>query len=352
MAKEKLLFFYIGKSTFVKKDIEIFTSNFDVKCYDFKFERKWKTPFQMLHQLFFILIEIRRTKIIVCQLSGYHAFFPALIGKLANVPSIIIAAGTDCHSFPEIHYGNFQKKILSFFTKCSFVLCTHISPKHQTLWESDYTYDNVLYKKQGIKSFIPNLKDKFTVITNGFESAATPTDPKKIKKTFVTAAGLLQFEYQRKLKGIDLILDVAPKLPDYTFHIVGAGKHTGIKSPSKNVVLHPPLSLSELTHLMSISEYYLQLSMAEGFPNSLCEAMICECIPIGANVFSIPEIIGNTGFILSRRDSVLLYNMLRSLPAEINIDSGRKARNRILNLYSLEKRKNSLLNLLNKLKKK
>ena len=62
---------------------------------------------------------------------------------------------------------------------------------------------------------------------------------------------------------------------------------------------------------MSISEYYLQLSMAE-VSNSLCEAMICECIPIGDKRFSIPEIIGKHGLYIDRRDSVLLYNMLRS----------------------------------------
>jgi glycosyltransferase involved in cell wall biosynthesis len=61
-------------------------------------------------------------------------------------------------------------------------------------------------------------------------------------------------------------------------------------------------------------EYYFQLSIMEGFPNALAEAMLCGCIPIGSNVSGIPFIIGDTGYILNKRDinelNLLVENVL------------------------------------------
>ena len=101
----------------------------------------------------------------------------------------------------------------------------------------------------------------------------------------------------------------------------------------------------ELIDIFSSCEFYLQLSMAEGFPNSLCEAMLCECIPIGSNVFSIPEIIGDSGFVLKNRSGDELKQILQQA---LNADKDvlkKKARLRITENYTLESRKAKLLSL-------
>ena len=53
--------------------------------------------------------------------------------------------------------------------------------------------------------------------------------------------------------------------------------------------------------------------MSEGFPNALCEAMLCGCIPIGSNVASIPHIIGDKGYILKQKNEILLQNLISNL---------------------------------------
>lgn len=349
MKKGSLLYFYVGASSFVSKDIEILSKEYQVHAFNFSFERKWKTPIQLLSQFIFLLRLTYSSKLTVCQLAGYHSFLPVIFGKILNKPSLIIAAGTDCHAFPSVGYGNFQKTLLKQITKFSFLLCSHISPKHKSLILCDYTFDDADFPKQGIKYFIPKLRNKFTCIPNGYDDNKFKKRKEKKKNTFLTVSGNLNSEYQIKLKGIDLILSVAKDFPDCLFTIIGVtDKYNPNKFPS-NVICHPPLPNEELVDHYSEAEFYLQLSMAEGFPNALCEAMLCECVPIGSNVFSIPEIISDTGYILKKRN---LNDLRELIGVAINADKselGMSARTNISRNYPLIKRETELLELINTL---
>lgn len=79
----------------------------------------------------------------------------------------------------------------------------------------------------------------------------------------------------------------------------------------ENVVLMKKINQDELINQFQAHEFYAQLSMFEGFPNALCEAMLCGCIPIGSSVSAIPDIIGETGFILDKKDDLMLVNLFQ-----------------------------------------
>ncbi len=321
-------------------------SVYEVKCYNLTFRPKWKTPIQLLAQLLYLLANIKNSKWIVCQLAGYHSFLPVLLSKITHTPSLVIAGGTDCHSFPSIGYGNFQKPFLRYFTQFTFKNCTHISPKHQSLILTKYNYDKADFPYQGINFFVKNLSNKFTVIHNGFDSNLFARIKPKTKNTFITVSGNLDYGFQIKLKGIDLILEVAQDFPQCQFTIVGFPHNYQKPAASKNVIFLPPVANHKLVELFSSSEYYFQLSMAEGFPNAMCEAMLCECVPIGSNVFSIPEIIGESGYILKERSTHQLKSLLTDIISKDNSQKGAAARQFILKNYPIELRKNLLLNLL------
>jgi glycosyltransferase involved in cell wall biosynthesis len=82
--------------------------------------------------------------------------------------------------------------------------------------------------------------------------------------------------------------------------------------------------------------------MAEGFPNALCEAMLCGCIPVGSNVFSIPEIISDTGYILKHRNTSELKQLLISVVNSTEQKSPQACRKRIAENFPLESRKQKL----------
>lgn len=348
MKKHKALYFFIGKSSFTEKDTLILEDFFQLKTFNFEFGNKWKVPFQLIYQFAFLVWNIGSVKICFIQLSGFHSLLPTIFCKLFGKKSVIIAAGTDCHSFPSIGYGNYQRPLLSWATKISFKHCTLILPKHKSLWHTKYTYDHHDFPEQGISYFNKGIETPYECIENGYDGRRFKKSGECIPNSFITIAGLLNRESQQKLKGIDLIIEAAGHFPDYTFTIVGA-ENSYFKDLPSNIKLIPKTANDKLPAVLSAHKYYLQLSMAEGFPNALCEAMLCECIPIGSNVFSIPEIIGDTGYILDHRNSDELKTLLSNLSETDQKKNGQSARQRILQNYPLEKRKEKLKAVIEKL---
>lgn len=352
MAEKKclILFFHTGKSSFSIKDLNIFNSIAHTIELSFSSNKKILTPFLFVSQLFFILKNIRQTKIFISQFAGYHSFIPSIISRISKIPHLIISGGTDCVSFPGIGYGNFYKTFLGLFTKWSFQLATHIAPKHESLWNYNYSYDKTEPSNQGIRAFLPNLKTDHTVITNGYDYEKwQPAKVDRLPKSFITVSSGFQFPFQVALKGIDLILEVATHFPDCKFTILGVPPWKKLDLKSSNVTILPPAKNDDLIEIYSRHQYYLQLSMAEGFPNALCESMLCGCIPIVANVFSMPEIIENSGYILKERNSDLLKNLVEEAISSSNIGKSELSRQLIVNNYPLLKRENKLKQLIMKI---
>jgi glycosyltransferase involved in cell wall biosynthesis len=115
------------------------------------------------------------------------------------------------------------------------------------------------------------------------------------------------------------------------------------------VKLFSAIPYTELIDYYSSYEFYFQLSVAEGFPNALCEAMLCGCVPIGSNVFSIPKIIGDSGFVLQKKDTSQLSLLISQALQSDKSNLSAKARKRITENFPLENRKKLLLNLVQEL---
>ena len=98
-------------------------------------------------------------------------------------------------------------------------------------------------------------------------------------------------------KGIPLFLYLAEQLPDYKFTLAGMKYQLKTNSFPRNVKILGKQNGQQLKTLYGLNEFYFQGSKIEGLPNVLCEAMLCECIPLGNRVFGIPNAIGDTGII-------------------------------------------------------
>lgn len=344
-----MLCFHPGRSTFVDKDIAIFQETFEVKEFFFNSRNHKAIPLILIRQFLFLIRHIGSSKVYIAEFAGYHSFLPALFSKLGGPRLLIISAGTDAASYPSIHYGNYHKRIYGTITRWSFRLCSHISPVHKSLirWENHfYTQDG---HGQGIFHHVPGLKKPYTVIPYGYDGEKWAAATYKRQLSFITVA-FIQSPITYKLKGIDLILEIAERFHDCTFTIIGMTYQPPRDIPPNVQVIGKLPNEALIAHYKE-HEFYFQLSLTEGHPNALCEAMLCNCIPIGSAITSIPDLIGDSGFILKHRNIDELESLMKEALASPRKDLAIRARNQIKDNYPFTRRKQEMLELLQTLAK-
>ncbi|WP_226388942.1 glycosyltransferase family 4 protein [Penaeicola halotolerans] len=342
MAKNKVLYTYPILSSFIEKDIKMLSAAYQVKSFGFT-DKPSKLISTFIKHFFLMLWHLPSSKGTVVCFSGYHAFWPVFLGKIFGKPTYIIAGGTDCVHFPNIDYGNFRLKYLKWFTVYSFKNATKILPVAESLIETDYHFVSEAPNKQGIKAFIPDLKTPIEVLYNAYDADFWQYNGRRRKaNSFITVATGINKKSRFMTKGIDLVFQIAEQFPEYDFTILGTENY---KSWLPNVRILGHRSAPELIRFYSTHEFYLQLSMSEGFPNALCEAMLCGCIPIGSDVGAIRQIIGDSGFVLKEKDVMQLNEIFGKAVEADRPMLSQKARKQIAENYPYHARQEALINL-------
>ncbi len=349
--KPKLIYFYPAKATFVERDINYLSDKYTVLIQDLPWKQKSQLLLNFIKQLFFLINNSSKINVILIMFGGYWSFLPVLFGRLFIKHVFIILGGTDCVSFPKINYGSLRKQPLKWFIKKSYQWCDKLLPVDDSLMFSNYLYDpNATLKKQGVKAFFTDLKTPFTVIPNGYDTKfwqITKADKKPL--SFISVA-FVDNETRFKLKGFDSILKLAIHFKKANFTLIGISDSyaKGLNIPG-NVKVLSGLSAQEIKVQFAVNQFYLQLSLSEGFPNALCEAMLMQCIPIGSRVGSIPKIIGATGLVINKKDETLIKSEIEklvTLPKSDLIAMGLSAQAQIKNNFSIENRMALLQNVL------
>ncbi len=343
----KILYIYPTQSTFVLKDEQILRELALVESFYFNVKNKKILPLTFIRLLFFLAINILKSDKIVCRFAGYHSVLPIFFGKIFRKKSYIICGGNEGHNFPSFGYGNINRKGLALATGFSLKNCQYILPVHQSLINFEYEYCERYPAKQGIKNLY-FTQAKFIPIENGYDSDFyKDLNRQRIPYSFAIVINHID-KIAVELKGLDLIIETARWLPEFSFNVVGKltfniYAHYQITPNVKFLGSKPS---SELVEFFNSQQFVLQLSVAEGFPNALCEAMLCGCVPIGSKVFSIPQIIGDTGYVLEHKNSKMLSDLLIKATNEYSQEKRKMARFRIENEYPIHRRKTDLAKVL------
>ena len=348
--KQILLYFYPLTSSFVVQDSKSFQEFYSLKIFSFQPSHKFLLPLSFIRQKIFLFGNIHSAAILVCQFAGYHSLLPVLFAKIFHKPCLIVVGGTDCVSLPSINYGALRKPMLRWFPLKSLKYATHIASPSVSLIESDYTYTDTDFTKQGFRFFDKSIKTPCTVIYNGIETShfKQVAGIERRKNEFLTICAFID---QRNflLKGLDLFIEMATNFANCKFTIIGrVDPGFSIRKPA-NVTIVDFVPNELLPSIMSEYTYYCQLSMSEGFGVALAEAMACGCVPIVSKVGIMDFIIGDSGFVLEKHDIRLLKSIMgKALDADIE-SLAQKARSRVVELFNNQIRKSALLQLIHDL---
>ena len=106
---------------------------------------------------------------------------------------------------------------------------------------------------------------------------------------------------------------------------------------SPNVEFTGKVVDEELLEWYQRAKVYVQASAHEGFGMAVAESMLCGCIPVVTPRYALPEVVGNCGFYVPYGDEKATTEAIKkalAAPEEMR----KKARERIRNLFSIEKR--------------
>ena len=344
MNKPNLIFIYPKKFTFIRTEIKLLEEGYNLKTHDLNWENKTALPLNLFQQLLFLFRNIFFTKSVLISFGGYWSLLPAIFGKMFNKKVFIVVHGTDCVDFSQIGYGNLRLPRMRFFIKYTYKLVDTILPVSDSLIFTENSYYNDEKLLFGYNHHFKNIKTKHHVIHNGINTNdwCRNDDINRNKNSFISVLSKGQFIR----KGGELIVQLAKRLPDYEFIFAGID-NSDIPEELPNIKCLGYVTPDQLQDLYSKTQFYFQLSLFEGFGVAICEAMLCECIPIVSDVNFLPGIIGDSGFILKKRNVDMLDKLVNIAFNSSYDDLEKKARARVVDNFSYHKRKDNLLNFLN-----
>jgi len=303
--------------SFVRKDLELLRKNFEVRVGYYR--NPWSTPSILLGTLW--------ADITFSRFADIHAFPAVLFSRIFGKKSIVVVGGYEVAKIPEIRYGLVLSPVKSHILR-------YVLKRADRVLTVDESLKSDAIRNVGVDG------ENITTVPNGFDSEKFSF--KGEKENMVLTAYLCSTWQRVRLKGLDTFVRTAEHLPHLQFVTVGVHgpvlKDLRRISPS-NVTFIPPVEENDLIPYYRRAKVYCQLSMREGLPNALCEAMLCECVPVGTDVQGIRTAMGDAGFYASYGDPLAVKEAIEKALAT---GSGKLARERIRRLFPLEQREKRL----------
>lgn len=325
--KPKILFVCPYFSTFIQKDLDILRKHFDVKPI------QW-TGSIYVTKLLKIVKYVYKTDLSFITFADRHAARTIFFSKLFRKRSIVVVGGYDVANVPEIGYG------------------LMISPKSAR--RVKYVLENadkVLTVDESLKKDAINNAgvggQNIQTVYRCYDSNKWKFDGEK-ENMVITVANIKHSVVKRK--GLETFVKAAKYLPNTKFILIGPHVDNSVEylksiAPS-NVEFTGFIPNEELPKWYGRAKVYCQLSRYEGIPNALCEAMLCECVPVGTRYCGIPTAIGDTGFYVPYGD---LESTAEAIKKALESGKGKAARERIKSNFPLEKREKELVNIINRI---
>lgn len=325
MRKKRILFIFLIPSSFVIKDLQILRAHFDVKTVDFVLKRT--NPLSTLNTIFGMIRGILWADVTFSWFINIHALWAVRLSKIFRKKSIVVIGGFEVAKVPEIGYGAMLNPSLTRIVR-------YVIENADIVLTVDDGLKRDALKNVGVKG------NNIQTVPTGYDYNIFKPGGKK-ENLIITVASADDWMRVR-LKGLSTFVESTKFLPNMKFLIIGINGDVMRELQNiatQNVGFIEYISQDALIPYYQKAKVYCQLSMREGLPNALCEAMLCECVPVGTDVQGIRTAIGNTGFYVPYGDAKATVEAIKNA---VESNRGKYARERIKNMFPIERREMEL----------
>jgi glycosyltransferase involved in cell wall biosynthesis len=335
--KKRILYCFAGNSVFGYRDIKMLQNEYSVAASHFDImpsflSKAWsylKYNFDVISKIFFI-------DTVIVNFGSWHTILPVFLAKFLGKKSIIILGGFDAGNVPSIQYGVFHKpSMLQWFMRRTYTAATYLCPVSEALVSSINRYadpSGVGYKI-GLLHHMPEVRSKVNIIATDYDDSFWKIN-ESINKEGILALAYVYNSATYTLKGFDLLTECAFKMPGIKFTFVGFSPQMIEKYEfdlPENVKLISFVSDIEARNLYQSHKVFVLVSMTEGLPNTLCEAMLCGCVAVVSDVSVLPEVVNDFGYVLKEKKVETLGHLLNKA---LNLNNENySGREKIIKMY-------------------
>jgi glycosyltransferase involved in cell wall biosynthesis len=321
VSRRRILYVHNSKASFVAIDRAILAERYQLE--DLYQPGRWPKPVKLVRG-------VLRADLVFGWFASWHTFFPITLAWLLRKPSVMIVGGFDTANMPDIGYGYQQGGLRR-------------AASRWIMRRARRLVTNSEYSLSEIERNTPIPPGRVRVIHHGVPDpfGERPADKEREALTVgaINDRTLMQ-------KGQLPFVEAARLLPDVRFTLAGKwldGSVIELRARAgENVRFTGWLSDEELHATYRRAAVYVQASRHEGFGLAVAEAMLAGCVPVVMNVTAMPEVVdGAAVFIESQEPEHVADGVRRALA--LGPDAARRARERILSAFPMERRRDGIL---------
>jgi glycosyltransferase involved in cell wall biosynthesis len=264
--------------------------------------------------------------------------------------SVVFIGGQEAVCYSELKKGVYRKKIRGACVRFALRHTSLIIANHKSLiYHENHYYNQENPHIDGIQHYVKNLNTKVEIVYNGIDAKRIQRDTQlKKQSNLVLTVGTMSQEGDFYNKGFDVFIQVAARNPNLEFVLIGLNPnylewteenyHFSTLPNLKIIPFFCPQEILNATY--NTAKVFVQASITEGMPNTLSEAMLMECIPVGSDVNGIPDAIGDTGVLVKHRN---VKELEQAIHIAMKMNTGNEARERVLELFSIEQREQRII---------
>lgn len=348
----KVLYVKNGDSSFIRLDEEILKNNFNTFIINLNNTGRYTYFLQLLKLIFILAVILPFRSIAYTRFADWHTAIISFFCKLYNKKLVVVVGGYDASWLPEYGHGVYDRNTRGNWAKYALRNASVILPNNPSLINNTNDYIPGVSRKGGIDFFVPRRKGKLRVLYNAYHTNFWIPVPGSKQDNLVITVAFINSKRTYDIKGVKDFIEAAGNMPDLRFRLIGAGEEQlkqWIDSIPENLAIIGSMNRNELLLEYQKAKVFCLLSLTEGMPNVLCEAMLCECIPVVSAVNFNAELVGESGFVVEKQDPSLIKNAIRRA-VDSDENQGKKARARIAENYPFERREKELIRILRDLK--